>query len=376
MTNTAPYQVCTRCVMDTSTKEIVFDDQGVCNFCTTFLENSGHILHMPNSERDHILAALVEKVKHEGVGKPYDCIIGVSGGVDSSWALLKAVELGLRPLAVHMDNGWNTEAAQHNISNLVRGLGVDLYTYVIDWNEYRKLMQAFFDADVIDIELLYDNAMFAVNFRQAAKHKVKYILSGTNSSTEGIPVPKDWNWFKYDKKNIKSIARSANVSIKTFPAIGTLSYIWYEFVMGIHWTAFLDFFNYNKSEALDTLQRRFGYKPYPYKHYESIFTRFYQGYILPEKVNVDKRKLHFSTMVMSGQISRQAALADLEKLAYPTENDLAEDKRYFIKKMLWSENQLVEYINRPEKPHDTYPTEKPLFDRLLYFYRRFIRHQH
>lgn len=359
--------------MDSSTSEITFDEQGVCNFCTDYLNRAGHILHMSPSERERKLKELVDKVLLQGAGKPYDCVIGVSGGLDSSWALMQAVKVGLRPLAVHMDNGWNTEHAQNNISNLVRGLGVDLYTYVIDWSEYRNLMQAFFDADVIDVELLYDNAMFAVNYQQAAKRNVKFILSGTNSATEGMPLPKDWNWFKFDKRNIKAISKIANVNIKTFPAIGTLGYIWYELMRGIHWMPFLDYFDYNKSEALDTLQRQFGYKPYPYKHYESIFTRFYQGYILPEKVNVDKRRLHFSTLVMSGQLNRQSALKDLEGIAYPSQIDLDEDKRYFIKKMGWSENQLIEYINRPEKPHSTYPTERSIFNGLVYIYRLFTR---
>src|SRR5215510_469610 len=183
---TKTYQECTRCVMDTSASDITFDERGVCNYCSEYIERFHGVLNMGQAAREEGLNRFVAQVKAAGIGKLYDCIIGVSGGVDSSWVLVKAVELGLRPLAVHMDNGWNSELAQNNIANLVRGLGVDLYTHVIDWDEYRNLMQAFFDADVIDVELLYDNAMMAVNYDQATRYGLKYILAGSNQSTEGM----------------------------------------------------------------------------------------------------------------------------------------------------------------------------------------------
>ena len=364
------YQVCTRCVMDTSASDIYFDEHGVCDYCTEFLARSGHILHKDPGQRAQELDAFVAKVKAAGKGKPYDCIIGVSGGVDSSWVLVQAVNLGLRPLAVHMDNGWNSELAQNNIANLVRGLGVDLYTHVIDWNEYKNLMQAFFDADVIDIELLYDNAMLAVNYQQAAKYKTKFILSGSNQATEGMRMPQGWNWLKFDKRHIKALAKRGGASqLETFPTIGTLNFIWFEFVRRVHWTPFLDYFDFNKNLAMEILQRNHGYKPYPYKHYESIFTRFYQGYILPKKFLVDKRKLHLSTLVASGQMDRSDALKDLEGIPYPTAESLEEDKRYFLKKMGWSQERLEKYIANPSIQHSEYPSEKPVWDYLLSIYK-------
>ena len=187
--NERHYQQCSRCVMDTTASDITFDEQGVCNYCIEFLESSSHIIHEDLANKEARLQELVEEVKANGKGKPYDCIVGVSGGVDSSWTLVEVKRLGLRPLAVHMDNGWNSELAQNNIANIVRGLGVDLHTHVINWNEYRELMQAFFDADVIDVELLYDNAMIAVNYQQASKYGLKYILAGTNQATEGMRMP-------------------------------------------------------------------------------------------------------------------------------------------------------------------------------------------
>jgi hypothetical protein len=291
--------------------------------------------------------------------------VGVSGGVDSSWALVKAVEAGLRPLAVHMDNGWNSELAQNNIHVLVQKLGIDLYTHVIDWPEYRGLMQAFFQADVVDVELLYDNAMLAVNYLQAESHGIRHILSGVNSSTEGMRMPPGWNWFKRDRRNILGIARAHYIpGFRTFPSVGTLHYIRHEVIRRIRWVSFLDYFDYNKEEALSTLETRYGYKRYPYKHYESVFTRFYQGHILPRKFGIDKRKLHLSTLVISKQMKREEALRLLQSPPYPSEQALEDDITYFLKKMRWSRAELDAYIARPERSHANYPSEWPLWKRL------------
>jgi len=368
------YQICTRCVMDTSVAEIRFDSDGICHFCSEFLERASGVLQKTDAKRSGDLENFVEVVKTAGKGKQYDCIIGVSGGVDSSWSLVQAVGMGLRPLAVHMDNGWNSELAQSNIANLVRTLGVDLHTHVIEWNEYRKLMQAFFDADVIDVELLYDNAMLAVNYREAARRRVKFILAGTNQSTEGMSMPRGWSWFKYDKRNIRALAaQPSGTRIVTFPSIGTFDLIWYEFGRRIRWIPFLDFLDYRKDEALEVLQRDFAYKPYPYKHYESVFTRFYQGYLLPQKFGVDKRRLHLSILVATGQMEREEALSRLQEPPYPSSRELEQDKQYFLKKMGWTADQLESYVARGERPHTDYPSEKPRWDYLESVYRRFAR---
>jgi len=357
--------------MDTTASDIRFDADGICNYCTEFLTKSSHILFQDDLERERAKQDFVAKVKASGRRKAYDCIVGVSGGVDSSWALCQAVQLGLRPLAVHMDNGWDSELAQHNIENLVRKLGVDLHTHVIDWDEYRALQQAFFDADVIDIELLYDNAMRAVNYQQAARQRVKYILAGTNESTEGMRMPPTWNWRKYDKKNIYAVWRrfGDDRRLRTFPAIGTIGLVFSRCVRCIRWVSFLNFIDYNKQAALQVLQRDFGYRPYPYKHYESVFTRFYQGYLLPVKFGIDKRRLHLSTLIASRQITRAEALRTLEQIPYPSQQDLEQDKRYFLKKMGWPRDQLEAYLARPEHPHAMYGSEKRLADLMLRTYR-------
>lgn len=373
MTTDRSYQICTRCVMDTSAPDIAFDTEGICSYCTEFLARSNHILVEDTNSKRSRLETFVRAVKAAGRGRDYDCVVGVSGGVDSSWVLAQTVELGLRPLAVHMDNGWNSELAQNNIANLVRGLDVDLFTHVINWEEYRALMQAFFDADVIDVELLYDNAMLAVNFQQAAKFGVKYILSGANTTSEGMAMPRSWAWHKYDRRNIQAIAkRFGNVKMSTFPSIGTVGRLWHEVLRSRRWIAFLDMLDYNKFDAMSILEARYGYKPYPYKHYESIFTRFYQGYILPTKFGVDKRRLHFSTVIMADQMSREEAVHNLEGVPYASEKALEEDKAYFIKKMNWSITELDEYIRRPRIEHENYGSERRLYENLSALYSKIL----
>lgn len=365
-------RVCTRCIMDESASDITFDDNGVCNYCTGFLAKQSKHIAFDDNERLSRLNLIVDKVKKEGKGKKYDCIVGLSGGVDSSWALVQAVKLGLRPLAVHMDSGWNSELAQNNIENLVRGLGVDLYTHVIEWPEIRGLMEAFFKADVIDVEVLYDNAMLAVNYNLAAKYKLKYILAGTNIATEGVDIPSNWNWYKSDKKNIVGISKKfGGPKLKSFPSISTIGTAKFVLFHKIHWISFLDYLNYRKFEAIEVLKSDFGYKPYPHKHYESVFTRFYQGYILPNKFGVDKRKPHLSNLVMTGEMSREEALRQASGIAYPNESDMESDRLYFIKKMGWTEEKFQDYINRPEIKHDAYPSEEKFYKFLLNSYRKF-----
>jgi N-acetyl sugar amidotransferase len=357
---------CSRCVMDKTADEITFDSNGVCNFCTELINHSSKIRIDNASERSIELSKLVEKIKKDGLGKPYDCIIGVSGGVDSSWALIEAIKQGLRPLAVHLDNGWNSELAQNNISSLIQMLGVDLYTHVIDWEEYKTLMQGFFDADVIDVELLYDNAMLAVNYQLAKKYDLKFILSGSNRASEGMRMPANWNWFKLDKSNIFDIAKKkTKIKPKTFPSIGVFNYLCYRYINGIQWVPFLDYIEYNKSNAMTLLEREYGCKRYPYKHYESIFTRFYQGYLLPNKFNVDKRKLHFSSLIIAGQMSRDEALDGLNEPAHISESAVNEDIKYFLKKMKWSQDDLDFYLSRPAKSHSLFMSEKWMWNILL-----------
>jgi N-acetyl sugar amidotransferase len=358
--------------MDAHAADITFDPQGCCNYCTAMLERLSSYQPADASQLESQLAAFVRQVKHEGRGKRYDCIVGVSGGADSAYALYLARQCGLRPLATHMDNGWNSELAVNNIENLVRKLGVDLHTHVVDWREYRSLQQAFFDADVIDVELLYDNAMLAVNYGQAARYGVRYILSGSNTTTEGMRVPRNYNWNKFDRTNIRAIASRGHTRVRSLPTIGVWHYAWHRLVRGTRWVPFLDFIDYNKQRCIDELVREVEYRPYPYKHYESIFTRFYQGYLLPAKFGVDKRRLHLSSLICSGQMSREHAKELLSHSPYPDEDDLQADIEYFLKKMGWAQRDLNDYLARPARPHDTFRTEAPLYDALLHLQKRFL----
>ena len=363
---------CTYCVMDAHAADIVFDTEGRCSYCTAMLEKLAHFQAADPRVLETKLATFAGKVRASGKNKRYDCIVGVSGGADSSYALYLARQQGLRPLAVHMDNGWDSELAVNNIENLVRKLGVDLYTHVVEWREYRALQQAFFDADVIDVELLYDNAMLAVNYSLAARYNVKYILSGSNTMTEGMRVPRNYSWNKFDRKNILAIARRDSVKVRSLPTIGVWRYVWHRLVRATRWVPFLDYIDYNKQRCIDVLVEKVGFRPYPYKHYESIFTRFYQGYLLPEKFGVDKRRMHLSSLICSGQMTRERAKELLSQSPYPDPDGLQVDIEYFLKKMGWSEKDLADYLARPERAHDAFGSEAGLYARLLQLQKRFL----
>ena len=352
--------------MDSSARDFELTKNG-CNYCQELIDKN---FKTKNTDKDS-LDRIIKKIKSDGHGKKYDCIVGVSGGVDSSYVLKIAKDFNLRVLAVHMDNGWNSELAQNNIQRIIEEFGYDFYSHVINWNEYRLLMQSFFDSDVIDIELLYDNAMYAVNYNLAIKYKVKWILNGINNSTEGMRLPQDWTWFKFDSKNIKDIVKkNGNYSIETFPLMSIWKALYARFFLKINFFSVLDHIDYKKTSALEYLTS-IGYKPYPYKHYESIFTRFYQGYILREKFGVDKRKVHLSTLLINNQISHKEASKLLQKIPYPDERALEEDKKYFLKKMNWNEDDLCKYLQRPPAEHKEYKNDYIIWKNLIKIRNRF-----
>lgn len=370
-------KICKRCILDESIPEIVFDEIGNCNYCNDFLKQKVNLSINYNSfgTFENMISLIKKSKSNNSFG--YDCVIGVSGGVDSSYVLHHAVLSGLNPLAVHMDNNWNSELAQSNISNLITGLGVDLYTYVIDWQEYKELMNSFLKADVLDIELLYDNALAAVNLMVAKKFNIKYILTGQNIATEGMSLPRGWNWYKYDAKNIRSIAKQfGNVKIKTFPLYSTFDFIYSSSYLKIKSIPYLDYLEFKKYEAIKVLKDNYSYVPYPYKHYESVFTRFYQGYLLPHKFGVDKRKIHLAALVINNEMSRDEALIKLKEDPYPDPFDKKRDILYFLKKMSWSNVELEEYILRPAKSHSFYPSEYSFFLLIIKchsFFRRIFK---
>jgi N-acetyl sugar amidotransferase len=351
--------------MDTTVADIVFDEQGVCNYCRAFAAKL-QAAHAQGTAAASRREQFIADVKAAGRRHDYDCVVGVSGGVDSSYVLYLTVKHGLRPLAVHLDNGWNSELSTHNIANLVRRLNVDLYTHVIDWEENRDLQRSFFAAHVVDIELLMDNAMYALNYQQASARGIRWILAGTNLATEGMGMPPGWNHYKFDERNIRAIQRRfGSLPITTHPVMSTFDFVWYEYVRKIRWISFLDYFSYEKAAALEILQRDCDYKPYPYKHYESVFTRFYQGYILPRKFGYDKRRGHLAALVVTGQMTRDVALQMLQESPYPDPAQEQQDRAFVLKKLGFSESEFSTYMSAPAVPHAAYGTEEPFYRTLL-----------
>ena len=365
------YQICTKCVMDTTDTEIVFDKNGVCNHCHDYDDRKNKLITNP-IEREKALQEIIQKVKSAGKGKKYDCIVGISGGVDSSYVAYLAKQWGLNALLVHLDNGWDSELAVKNVENIVKYTGYDLYTLVINWEEFKDLQRAFFKADVIDLELLSDHAIFATVYKLTREYGIKYLLSGENFETEAI-MPRSWNWRKSDATNIKAIHKLyGERKLKTFPFMGTIKKTIYQYGGVAQSIPILNYLEYNKEKVMSILESEMGWKYYGGKHYESIFTRFYQGYILPKKFGVDKRKAHHSTLINSGQMNREDALSDLKNEVYPIELQ-QEDFELVCKKLSFSQQELEEYIKRKTKHHLEYKSDEKVMNFMRFVYRKFLK---
>lgn len=346
------YQVCTKCVMDTSDTGITFDESGVCNHCHRYADQMARI---PSGEAaSQEMQALVDKIKTAGQGKPYDCIIGLSGGVDSTYvAYLTKKILGLRPLAVHLDNGWNSELSVKNIENIVKKLGIDLYTHVIDWDEFKDIQLSFLKASTPDSEVPTDHAIFSILRKVRRKYKLDYVLNGINSKTESHH-PLSWSQGHSDFGYIKSVHKKfGNTKIKTFPH-GNIFTI-FEDRFSSKWVNILNYIDYNKNEAKKIITEELEWQDYGGKHFESIYTRFYQGYILPKKFGFDKRKMHLSSLICAGELKREDALKELERPPYPLDQQQA-DKEFLCKKFNLSIEQFDAIMNLPIKSYHDYPS--------------------
>jgi N-acetyl sugar amidotransferase len=353
--------------MDTSAPGIVFDAAGVCNYCTSHATKAAQA---PFSLLDGAarLAAQVDLIKAQRRGE-YDSIVGLSGGVDSSYVAYQAVRMGLKPLAVHFDNGWNSELAVKNIEQIVKRLGLDLLTFVIDWEEFRDIQRSFFAAHVIDIEMVTDHAIFAAMYRIAREHKIRYILSGTNIQTESI-MPPAWQHFKFDLRNLKAIHRQhGTVPIHRYPTLSVWGMAWNHYVWGAKSISMLNYLSYRKCDAMRTLQTELGWQYYGGKHYESVFTKFYQAHILPEKFGVDKRRIHLSDLIMNGEIGREEALRELALPLYEP-GQLEQDRAYVCKKLGFTEQEFADYLRSPAVSHYAYPSYARLAERLVAIHKR------
>jgi N-acetyl sugar amidotransferase len=357
------YKICTRCVMDTTDPDIIFDDKGECNHCKAYDDRVKKEIFLDSRINSVKLDKIVFNIKDAGKNNRYDCIIGISGGVDSTFVAYKAKQLGLRPLAVHLDNGWDSELAVKNIENVLKKLGIELYTHVIDWNEFKDLQLAFLKASTPDSEIPSDHAILALLYQMADKFKIKYVLPGFNIRTESH-LPRAWSQGHEDWKYIKSVhKRFGTVKLKTFPHMNFYEYNMY--LLTQKWIPILNYFNYVKKDALKILENDLGWKYYGGKHYESIYTRFYQGYILPKKFGYDKRKTHFSSLICSGEMSRDDALAELKNEIYPLSLQ-NEDKEYVIKKLGLTDAEFNEIMKLPRKTYWDYPSYDRLYKSSLY----------
>ncbi|SKB93334.1 N-acetyl sugar amidotransferase [Daejeonella lutea] len=363
--SSAAYQQCNRCVMDTSDPLIEFDEIGNCNHCNKYIEQLPNtIIRGPEGLAE--LDKLLERARQSGQGKKYDVIMGVSGGMDSSYVAYRAKHFGLRILAVHLDNGWNSELSVKNIENCIKYAGADLFTHVIDWEEFKSMQVAYLKAGVIDIEALTDHAIRSIIYKLTDKYKIEYNLSGSNYTTEGI-LPNSWVYNKLDYKNIRSISRRFGARRhRTFPGMSLGKYIYYRAFAKIKPIDVLNLIDYKVDTAIQDMENDMGWKYYGGKHHESIFTKFYQGYILPEKFGVDKRKAHYSTLICSGNMTREDALLKLRSDIY-TANELDNDMEYVLKKLGITESAFKKIMQEPVRSHLDYPNNNALFQ----FFKRF-----
>lgn len=357
--------------MDTTDLNIQFDAAGVCNHCHAYERRAAAEL-LPPGKAKAALQRVVAEIRKQGAGKDYDCIIGVSGGVDSTTVAYLVNQLGLRPLAVHLDNGWNAELAVANIERCLKTLGIDLYTHVVDWEEFRDLQLSLIRASVANIEVVTDHAIMAILFEMAAKMNVRYIVSGGNIVTEAV-MPRSWMYDSRDLRHILGIHRRFGTrALKTYPHASLLKYAHYLFIRRIKYLPILNYVTYNKAQAKEMIIRELGWTDYGGKHSESIFTKFFQDYILPRKFGMDKRRPHLSTLILSGQITRSAALAELHE-PIETEERLQQGVAFFLKKMRLTEKEFDEIMRSPVKTFRDYPSHGWFFSSVDSWAFRFVK---
>jgi N-acetyl sugar amidotransferase len=355
--------------MDTTDPEITFDDNGASNWVKYYQEC---VLPQWNPVGDPVaFAAMIRQIKQDGAGKDYDCAIGLSGGVDSSYLAFIAKREGLRPLIVHADVGWNSNIAVRNIENIVEKCGFDLFTVVIDWDEMGDLQRAFLRAGVLNQDIPQDHAIFAAFYGLAAKHRIKWVLSGKNWATESI-LPSAWGGYDaMDSHHLNAIhSRFGERPLKSLPRMSYAKYgLEYTLLRGMKVVKPLNLLPYSKPEAIKTLEREFGWQYYGGKHFESRWTRFYQGWWLPTRFGYDKRLAHYSSLILSGQISRDEALKEMQKNSYTNEM-MEEDRDLILKKLGMSRDEWESLLAAPTRSHDEFPkalwlTKIMMFGRLM-----------
>jgi N-acetyl sugar amidotransferase len=365
----AGYRQCTLTVMDNiADPDITFDESGICNYYYEYqaAATADVLTGQPGKDK---LNELADRIRRDGQSSKYDCLIGLSGGVDSTYVAYLVKQLGLRPLAVHLDNGWNSELAVKNVENIITKLGFDLYTLVVNWEEFKDIQLAYLRASVVDIEVVSDHAIFATMYKLAKEQNIGYILSGTNIVTEYI-MPKSWLYKKMDFANLNDIHRRfGKKKIRTYPTFDFKKHVYYSAFLKLTPISILNYVPYNKQEVKELIKKELDWRDYGGKHYESMFTKFYQAYILPEKFHIDKRKAHLSTLICSGQMTRQAALSEMERPLYEPK-ELAADKEYVLKKFGLSEEEFMAIMRQPPRRHQEFKTDENLKEGYMNFLRK------
>ena len=355
-------QICTNCVMDTTDSMITFDEKGVCDHCNTYYQKI--LPHWHTDEKgEKELWKIISKIKKEGKGKDFDCITGMSGGIDSSYLIYVLKEkFGLRPLVFHVDAGWNSQVAVNNIERMIDKLGLDLYTHVVDWEEIKDLQLAYFKSGVPHIDVPQDHAFFATMYDFASRYKIKYILTGGNYSTECVRNPIEWMYYQSDSIQLKDIHRKFGT--KPLKNYKVTNIIWHKvylpYFRGIKLIRPLDYIPYNKEEAMQLLVDKFGWQRYDQKHFESRFTKFYESYWLPKKFGYDTRKVQFSSLILTGQMTREEALEKLSKPAY-NEEMIAHEFEYVATKLGITVEELQGYMDAPNKSYKDYKSMKYIY---------------
>ena len=358
--------------MDTTDQNIIFDEKGICDHCNTFYQKILPNWHKGNKGRVK-LEKIINKIKKDGKGKDFDCIIGMSGGIDSSYLTYIAKEkLGLKPLIFHVDAGWNSQIAVNNIEMLVDKLGLDLFTEVINWNEMRDLQLSYFKSGLPNIDTPQDHAFFAMMYKFAKKYNVKNILTGANYSTECIRNPVDWMYYQSDVVQLRDVQkRFGSIKLKTFPTTNILNHkIILPYIKNIRLFRPLDYIEYIKKDAVDLLSTKFGWQPYPQKHFESRFTKFYESYWLFERFGYDVRRVQFSSLILTNQMKRSEAIKILKNKPYDVEN-IKHDIEFVANKLKVSVSDINHYFNLPKRNYKSYRSQKYIYN-IGSFIMRFL----
>jgi len=357
--------------MDTTDPDIIFNDNGECNHCTEFIEKRSHH-HYQGSKSDAELDALLSRMKKDGKGKEYDCIVGLSGGIDSSYAAHICRQHGLRVLGVHMDNGWNSEEAVQNIKNIAKKLNVDYESYVLDWEEFKDLQLAFLKASVPEADTPTDIAILAALHKVAAKYKVHYIISGGNFATEGI-LPKCWHYNAKDLTYFNHIQHKfGTVKLKKFPTFGFMKEMYYKMIRRIKMIYLLNYVPYEKEKAMDLLKKELDWKYYGGKHYESKYTGFIQAYYLYVKFGIDYRRATFSSQICTGEVTRDEAIEVLKTKPFDDEK-ITEEKKYIAKKLGVSLDEFEKILHFPPKLYRDYPNDEKKLSFIYDTYRKLFK---